>query len=84
MPQNIILGDNEMSDLTNDQVVDYLSNLTILQVKELVDELEDKWGVSAAAAVAVAAAVAGAAASAFSRAPSAASSLAIAAPSSNH
>jgi large subunit ribosomal protein L7/L12 len=61
MPQNIILGDNEMSDLTNDQVVDYLSNLTILQVKELVDELEDKWGVSAAAAVAVAAPVAGAA-----------------------
>ena len=44
-----------MSDLTNDQVVDYLSNLTILQVKELVDELEEKWGVSAAAAVAVAA-----------------------------
>ena len=44
-----------MSDLTKDQVVDFLSNLTILQVKELTDELEDKWGVSAAAAVAVAA-----------------------------
>lgn len=48
-----------MSDLTNDQVVDYLSNLTIMQVKDLVDELEDKWGVSAAAAVAVAAPAAG-------------------------
>lgn len=44
-----------MSDLTKDQVVDWLSNLTILQVKELTDELEEKWGVSAAAAVAVAA-----------------------------
>jgi large subunit ribosomal protein L7/L12 len=53
-----------MSDLTNDQVVDYLSNLTILQVKELVDELEEKWGVSAAAAVAVAAPAAGGAAEA--------------------
>ena len=48
-----------MSDLTKDQVVEWLSNLTILQVKELTDELEDKWGVSAAAAVAVAAPAAG-------------------------
>lgn len=53
-----------MSDLTNDQVVDYLSNLTILQVKDLVDELEEKWGVSAAAAVAVAAPAGGGAADA--------------------
>ena len=48
-----------MSDITKDQVIDYLSALTILQVKELTDELEDKWGVSAAAAVAVAAPAAG-------------------------
>jgi len=44
-----------MSDLTQDQVIEYLSNLTILQVKELTDTLEEQWGVSAAAAVAVAA-----------------------------
>ncbi len=44
-----------MSELTQDQVIEYLSNLTILQVKELTDTLEEKWGVSAAAAVAVAA-----------------------------
>ena len=44
-----------MSELTQDQVIDYLSNLTILEVKALTDELEEKWGVSAAAAVAVAA-----------------------------
>ena len=44
-----------MSDLTQDQVIEYLSNLTILQIKELTDTLEETWGVSAAAAVAVAA-----------------------------
>jgi large subunit ribosomal protein L7/L12 len=44
-----------MSDLTQDQVIEYLSNLTILQIKELTDTLEDQWGVTAAAAVAVAA-----------------------------
>ena len=44
-----------MSDITQEQVIDYLSNLTVIQIKELTDELEEKWGVSAAAAVAVAA-----------------------------
>jgi large subunit ribosomal protein L7/L12 len=49
----------EMSDLTQDQVIEYLSGLTILQVKELTDTLEETWGVSAAAAVAVAGPAAG-------------------------
>ena len=44
-----------MSDITKDQVVDFLSNMNVLELAELVKELEDKWGVSAAAAVAVAA-----------------------------
>ena len=48
-----------MSDITQDQVIEYLSNLTVIQIKELTDQLEDKWGVSAAAAVAVAAPAAG-------------------------
>ena len=48
-----------MSELTKDQVIDWLSNLTVLQIAELTKELEDKWGVSAAAAVAVAAGPAG-------------------------
>jgi large subunit ribosomal protein L7/L12 len=51
-----------MSDISKDQVVDFLSNLTVLQLKELIDELEGKWGVSAATAVAVAAGPAAAAA----------------------
>ena len=45
-----------MADLTQEQLVDHLSNLTVLQVSELIRKLEDKWGVKAApAAVAVAA-----------------------------
>jgi large subunit ribosomal protein L7/L12 len=45
-----------MSDITKDQVVEWLSNQSVLEVAELVKELEEKWGVSAAAPVAVAAA----------------------------
>jgi large subunit ribosomal protein L7/L12 len=37
-------------------IVDQLSNLTVLQIADLVKALEEKWGVSAAAPVAVAAA----------------------------
>ena len=44
-----------MAEVTKEQVVDYLSNLTIMEAVELTKELEDKWGVSAAAPVAVAA-----------------------------
>lgn len=51
-----------MSDINKDQVVDFLSNLTVMAMADLVKELEDKWGVEAAAAVAVAAAPAAAAA----------------------
>ena len=45
-----------MSDITKDQVIDWLSNQSVLEVADLVKELEEKWGVSAAAPVAVAAA----------------------------
>ncbi len=45
-----------MADITKDQVVEWLSSQTVLEVAELVKELEEKWGVSAAAPVAVAAA----------------------------
>ena len=37
-----------MSEITREQVVDYLSNLAVIQMAELVKELEQKWGVSAA------------------------------------
>jgi large subunit ribosomal protein L7/L12 len=48
----------KMAEITREQVVDYLSNLPVIQIAELVKELENKWGVSAAP-VAVAGAVAG-------------------------
>ena len=49
-----------MADITREQVVDYLSNLPVIQIAELVKELENKWGVKAAPA-AIAAAPAAAA-----------------------
>ena len=48
-----------MSDITKEQVVEWLSAQSVLEVADLVKELEEKWGVSAAAPVAVAAAGAG-------------------------
>jgi large subunit ribosomal protein L7/L12 len=51
-----------MSDITKAQVIDFLSNLTVMQAADLVKELETKWGVQAASAVAVAAGPAAAAA----------------------
>ena len=52
-----------MSDFqtVKQELVDRLSNLTVLQIAELVKTLEDKWGVSAQVAVAAAPAAAGAA-----------------------
>jgi large subunit ribosomal protein L7/L12 len=50
-----ILGVLKMA-LTKDQVVDYLSQMPVIELAELIKTLEDKWGVSAAAPVAVASA----------------------------
>jgi large subunit ribosomal protein L7/L12 len=45
-----------MSSVTKEQVITFLENLTLLEAAELVKELEEKFGVSAAAPVAFAAA----------------------------
>lgn len=37
-----------MAEITREQVVDFLSNLPVIQIAELVKTLENKWGVSAA------------------------------------
>lgn len=51
-----------MAEITREDVVKYIENMTVLDLAEFVKELEDKFGVSAAAPVAaVAAAPAGAA-----------------------
>jgi len=44
---------------TKEDVVEFISNMTVLELSELVKELEEKFGVSAAAPVAMAAAPAG-------------------------
>jgi len=50
-----------MAEITREQVVDYLSNLPVIQIAELVKELENKWGVKAAPAAVAAAPTAAAA-----------------------
>ena len=50
-----------MSNITKDQVIEWLSGQSILELAALVKDLEAKWGVSAAAAVAAAPAGGGAA-----------------------
>ncbi|MFI3290613.1 MAG: 50S ribosomal protein L7/L12 [Opitutales bacterium] len=47
-----------MADINKEQVIEWLSGLTILEVAALVKELEEKWGVTAAAPVAMVAAAA--------------------------
>lgn len=37
-----------MADLTQDQVIDFLSGMTVMQLVELTKSLEEKWGVEAA------------------------------------
>ncbi len=53
-----------MSNITKDQVIEWLSGQSVLEIADLVKALEEKWGVSAAAPVAVAAAPAAGAAAA--------------------
>ncbi len=43
-----------MSEITKDQVVDWLSGQSVIEIADLVKDLEEKWGVSAAAPAAVA------------------------------
>ncbi|RRJ95138.1 50S ribosomal protein L7/L12 [Opitutaceae bacterium TAV4] len=50
-----------MSNITKDQVIEWLSAQPVLELAALVKDLEAKWGVSAAAAVAAAPAAAAAA-----------------------
>jgi large subunit ribosomal protein L7/L12 len=45
-----------MADITKAQVIEFIEKMTVLELAELVKELEEKFGVSAAAPVAMAAA----------------------------
>ena len=45
-----------MADVTKEQVIEFIEKMSVLELAEMVKELEDKFGVSAAAPVAIAAA----------------------------
>ncbi len=45
-----------MADITKEDVIEWLSNQSVLEIAGLVKDLEEKWGVSAAAPVAAVAA----------------------------
>ena len=49
-----------MAELTNDQILEAISSMTVLEVSELVKAMEEKFGVTAAAPVAAVAAMPGA------------------------
>jgi large subunit ribosomal protein L7/L12 len=53
-----------MSSVSKEQVVSFIENMSVLDLSKLVKELEEKFGVSAAAPVAAAGAAGGAAAAA--------------------
>ena len=44
-----------MAEVTKEQVVEFISNMSVLELSEMVKELEEKFGVSAAAAAVAAA-----------------------------
>lgn len=48
-----------MAELKREDVIKYVENMTVIELSELVKELEEKFGVTAAAPVAVAAAAPG-------------------------
>jgi len=45
-----------MADITKDDVIEFVANMSVLDLSELVKEMEEKFGVSAAAPVAMMAA----------------------------
>ncbi len=48
-----------MADITKDDVIEFIKNMSVLELSELVKEMEEVFGVSAAAPMAVAAMPAG-------------------------
>jgi ribosomal protein L7/L12 len=45
-----------MADITKEDVIEFIANMSVLELSELVKEMEEKFGVSAAAPVAMMAA----------------------------
>jgi large subunit ribosomal protein L7/L12 len=45
-----------MADITKEDVIEFIANMSVLELSEMVKEMEEKFGVSAAAPVAMMAA----------------------------
>ena len=60
--RNNLIREITMAEVTKEQVVEFISNMSVLELSEMVKELEEKFGVSAAAAAVAAAPAAGGAA----------------------
>jgi len=56
MLSSIIKGEVNMADLKKEDILEAISNMTVLEVSELITAMEEKFGVTAAAPVAAAAA----------------------------
>jgi large subunit ribosomal protein L7/L12 len=52
LPLNLFLEENKMANITKNEVIEWLSSQTVLEIAGLVKDLEEKWGVSASAPVA--------------------------------
>ncbi len=52
--------ETKMADITKEDVIEFIANMTVLELSELVKEMEEKFGVSAAAPVAMVAGAPGA------------------------
>jgi large subunit ribosomal protein L7/L12 len=50
------MEDNKMPDITKEDVIEFIGNMSVLELSELIKEMEEKFGVSAAAPMAIAAA----------------------------
>lgn len=50
------LEEFKMADITKEDVIEFIGNMSVLDLSELVKEMEEKFGVSAAAPVALASA----------------------------
>lgn len=48
-----------MANITKEDVIEFIANMSVLELSELIKEMEEKFGVSAAAPVAIAAAAPG-------------------------
>jgi len=53
------LEESQMANITKEDVIEFIANMSVLELSELIKEMEEKFGVSAAAPVAMVAAAPG-------------------------